>query len=258
MNEAAAKVFQLLVGSASGVIVELAVTAAAKAMWGKIKSFFRGNKAIPAALRMEVAETNPPDRIEAASLRKILSEIPGNDLSEWLTQVSPVGSQQINITGPITHGSVGAVTGGSVTINNNSLPPAPTFEDGKRLLQQRNYEAANEVFAQVSKQANASAEIFYYAAISLLRGKSAFVTLRLEIDKIENYIKAALMIEPRGIYFYFQAYIKYDYFERKCFNTSPTWRQALSDAKRAGLLPLDVQRFYQLLKVPCPSCLQIQ
>ena len=44
-----------------------------------------------------------------------------------------------------------------------------------------------------------NSETFFYAAICLLKGKKAFLAQRPEIDKIEEYIKAALMIESRGI-----------------------------------------------------------
>ena len=58
-------------------------------------------------------------------------------------------------------------------------------------------------------------DVFFYAAVSLLKGQKAFVAPRAAIDKCLEYLNAALMIEPKGIYQYFLAYIKYDYFSRK-------------------------------------------
>ena len=98
-------------------------------------------------------------------------------------------------------------------------------------------------------------EIYFYTAICLLGGKKAFLAQRPEIDKIEEYINAAMMIEPKGIYHYFQAYVKYDYFSRKFFNTSPTYQEALANAKAAGLSPADVDQFYGILGVERPSVL---
>ena len=101
-----------------------------------------------------------------------------------------------------------------------------------------------------------NSETLFYAAICLLKGKKAFLAQRPEINKIEEYINAALMIEPnKGIYHYFWAYIKYDYFERKSLNTTPTWREALAKAKASGLSPTDVEQLYGILGVPRPEVL---
>jgi len=98
-------------------------------------------------------------------------------------------------------------------------------------------------------------ETFFYAAICVLGGKKAFLMQRPEIDKIEEYINAALAIEPRGIFHYFLAYIKYDYFERKYFNTSPNYQQALTNANGAGVSPYDIEQLYGILGVSRPDVL---
>ena len=77
--------------------------------------------------------------------------------------------------------------------------------------------------------------------------------MRPEIDKIEEYINAALMIEPRGIYYYFLAYIKYDYFNRKFFKTSPTYQEALVMAEQAGYSPFDAEQLFAILGVERPA-----
>lgn len=100
-----------------------------------------------------------------------------------------------------------------------------------------------------------NSEISFYAAVCLLQGKKPFLHLRPQIDRIEEHIAAAMMIEPKGIYQYLLAYVKYDYFERKHLNTSPTWREALASAQEAGLSLSDVDRLYELLGVERPSCL---
>ena len=98
-----------------------------------------------------------------------------------------------------------------------------------------------------------NSEMFFYAAICLLGGKKAFLVQRPVIDKIEEYINAALSIEPRGIYHYFLAYIKYDYFKRKFFKTSPTFEEALKNANNAGVSPYDIEQLYGILGVPRPE-----
>ena len=98
-------------------------------------------------------------------------------------------------------------------------------------------------------------ETFFYAAVCLLGGKKAFLAQRPAIDKMQEYINAALMIEPtRGIFHYLLAYIKYDYFERKYLNTSPNWREALDAMSNAGEPPsvTDIGELFGILGVECP------
>ena len=98
-----------------------------------------------------------------------------------------------------------------------------------------------------------NADAYYYAAISLLKGKRAFLASRETINKIIEYIDAANMIEPKGIFYYFLAYIKCDYFERKCLNSSPSYRECISNAVNIGLSNADVIDMYNLLGVERPA-----
>lgn len=114
------------------------------------------------------------------------------------------------------------------------------------------YDKALPAFENAMEDNFDNSETFFYAAICLLRGKKAFLAMRPEIDKIEEYINAALMIEPRGIYYYFLAYIKYDYFNRKFFKTSPTYQEALAMANQAGYSPFDSEQLFAILGVDKP------
>jgi len=117
------------------------------------------------------------------------------------------------------------------------------------------YDKALGAFEKAMEDNFDNSETFFYAAICLLGGKKAFLVLRPEIDKIEEYINSALAIEPRGIYHYFLAYIKYDYFERKFFKTSPTYKEALKNANDAGVSSFDIEQFFGILSVSRPEVL---
>ena len=117
------------------------------------------------------------------------------------------------------------------------------------------YDKALEAFEKAIEGNFDNSETYINAAICLLGGKKAFMAQRPEINKIEEYIHAALAIEPRGIYHYFLAYIKYDYFKRKFFKTSPTYEEALKNAYNAGVSPLDIEQFYGTLGVVRPEVL---
>ena len=117
------------------------------------------------------------------------------------------------------------------------------------------YDRALPAFEKAMEDNFDNSETFFYAAICLLKGKKAFLAPRTDIDKIQEYIEAALMIEPRGIYYYFLAYIKYDYFSRKFFNTSPTYQEALTLAQQAGVSEFDIEQLFLILNVDKPDCL---
>lgn len=117
------------------------------------------------------------------------------------------------------------------------------------------YDKALAAFEKAIEDNFDNSETFFYAAVCLLGGKKAFLAQRPVIDKIEEYINAALMIEPKGIYYYFWAYIKFDYFNRKSFNTSPTYQEALEKANGAGVSPHDIEQLYGILGVPRPEAL---
>jgi len=122
-------------------------------------------------------------------------------------------------------------------------------------LKLKMYDKALEAFQKAIEDNFDNSETFFYAAICLLKGQKAFLAQRPTIDKIEEYINAANMIEPKGIYYYFLAYIKYDYFHRKFFNTKPTYQEAYAQALQNGLSPFDVEQLYAIIGVSKPDCL---
>ena len=117
------------------------------------------------------------------------------------------------------------------------------------------YDKALPAFEKAMEDNFDNSETFFYAAICLLQGKKAFLHQRPTIEKITEYINAALMIEPKGVYYYFLAYIKYDYFDRKFLKTSPTYQEALAMANDAGVSPYDIEQLYAILGVDRPATL---
>jgi len=126
---------------------------------------------------------------------------------------------------------------------------------GMCYLKMKLYDKALSAFEKAIEDNFDNSETYFYAAVCLLGGKKAFLAARNIIDKVEEYLNAALLIEPRAIYFYFRAYIKYDYFSRKCFNTSPTYQEALASATNAGVSSIDIDQLYKVLAVQRPETL---
>lgn len=115
------------------------------------------------------------------------------------------------------------------------------------------YDNALPAFIKAMEDNFDNSETFFYAAICLLQGKKAFLHQRPTINKILEYINAAIMIEPRGIYYYFLAYIKYDYFKRKFLNVSPNFMDELKRARAIGYSEHDTQQLFAILGVEKPA-----
>lgn len=117
------------------------------------------------------------------------------------------------------------------------------------------YDKALEYFEKAVEDNFDDSEVYFYAAICCLGGKKAFLNQRPSIDKCLEYINAAIMIEPKGIYYYFMAYIKYDYFERKFFKTAPNYYECLSNSQIVGCSEFDKKQLFDILGVIKPDCL---
>ena len=74
------------------------------------------------------------------------------------------------------------------------------------------YDKATEAFDKAMDNNLDNPDVFFSAAVALLKGKRAYFAPRAAVDKCMEYINAAMTISPKGIYQYFLAYIKYDYF----------------------------------------------
>ena len=122
-------------------------------------------------------------------------------------------------------------------------------------LKLKMYDKALPCFEKAMEDNFDNSEVFFYAAVALLQGKKAFLTQRAVIDKIEEYIQAAIMIEPKGIYYYFWAYIRQDHHYRKGYMMNPNYKQLYAQAQQAGLSRTDVAALYSILGVTRPECL---
>lgn len=115
------------------------------------------------------------------------------------------------------------------------------------------HEQALAAFEQAMRCGFDDPETYLYAAVCLLKGRKAFLTPRREVEAAIGYLNAANLIEPRGITWYFLAYLRYDYFERKYLNTRPDYRECLRQARAYGVSPADIQALFSLLNVPAPT-----
>ena len=124
-----------------------------------------------------------------------------------------------------------------------------------RMLKSQSFAAAQSYFEKALASGANDPDIHYYKAICLLGGKKAYLQQRPTIDAVMKSINTAIALKPKGIYYYFMAYIKYDYFERKYLNINPNYRMTLQMAVIKGVTIAEINELYSIMGVPRPSCL---
>lgn len=124
-------------------------------------------------------------------------------------------------------------------------------------LKLKQYKMAGNYFQKAMEDNFDDSENYFYAAVCLLEGKKAFLTTRAVINQIETFINDALSIENKGVYYYFWAYIKFDYYQRKRFGTNPNYIECINNAIQCGLSREDAYQLFEILGVAMPQELSI-
>lgn len=117
------------------------------------------------------------------------------------------------------------------------------------------FKDANESFVKCLQLDPTNSELYYYAALSLLDGKKAFLNSRKTIDEILGLMDAAITLENKGIYYYFISYIKYDFFFRKHLRIEPDYRDTFVFSQEVGVSENDIFEMYEILKIDRPDSL---
>lgn len=124
-------------------------------------------------------------------------------------------------------------------------------------LKLKQYDKAKEYFEKAIADDFNEPENYFYAAVSALKGKKAFIASRNDIDQIETLLRdGAISIAPQGIYYFFWAYIRYDYHHRKCYRVTPDYSELLKQAHLLGTSEADIYQLFDILNVECPQALK--
>lgn len=118
------------------------------------------------------------------------------------------------------------------------------------------YEQSIEALRKAQIYNAENSEFFFYEAVAMLKGKKAFLTPRDIIKRAVECLEAAIMLEPKGIYYYYyyyMAYLRYDYYFRKHLNIFPNYMEELSTARSVGVSEYDINQLYEILKVKRPD-----
>ena len=139
--------------------------------------------------------------------------------------------------------------------NNQSAPIQKSL--AMCFLKLKLYPKALEHFEKAIGEDFADSDNYFYAAVCKLGGQVPFVLRRDKINEIEGYIQAAILVAPSALLYYFWAYIRYDYFERKSFLIDPGYAQLLDAARQLGLTPGDARLLFSVLEKEIPEALYI-
>ncbi|MBQ2999757.1 MAG: hypothetical protein IJD64_04780 [Clostridia bacterium] len=115
------------------------------------------------------------------------------------------------------------------------------------------YDKAYEAFDKAISAYTENPEVYFMAAVCALGGKKAFLAGKANVDKAISMLKIAIDIEPRGIFYYFDAYLRFDFYKRKALNIRPAYTDSLMLANRLGYSHADVQTLFELLGVEAPA-----
>lgn len=119
---------------------------------------------------------------------------------------------------------------------------------GISFLTQGIYDKAREKLDKAIDLGFDDSEIYYYAALATLGGKKPNSLSKQMVEKAKSYVNAAISLDPRGAYWYFLAYLNYDYYTRKHLRTSPDYLECLNSAvSMGGLSEADRQMMFEMV-----------
>ena len=124
---------------------------------------------------------------------------------------------------------------------------------GMCLLKLNMYDKAFEKLNLAIEEEMDNSETYFWAAVALLKGKRPFITPKSVIDQAIEYTTTATMVENRGLYYFYLAYLKFDYYAMKKLNITPNYYEELENAKLNGVSVEDIRMLGEILKVEFPK-----
>lgn len=139
--------------------------------------------------------------------------------------------------------------------NLSAAPDEPGMNSsaGMCWLEMGLYDQAENAFRRAIEKNYDNSETYFYAAVCLLHGESPFVRSKREVDQALGYMQGAVSLEGRGIYYYFMAYLVYEFYTRKMLRSHVSWQAYLEEAQRAGVSYEDLNDLHELLHTRIPD-----
>ena len=115
------------------------------------------------------------------------------------------------------------------------------------------YDKALVFFEKAMAYGSGNPETYFLASVAMLKGKKPFLHPMALIKKALEYLNAAEMLEPRSDFSLLTAFIKYDFFHRKCLHIEPSWQCELQKAVDLGVSYESALDLFDLLKSDIPD-----
>ncbi len=158
---------------------------------------------------------------------------------------------------PLTVTSFTSVDEMQSPLAGTSSSGGPVLGSALSALKLHQYERALPLFEQAMAHNPNNSEAAFYYAVCLLKGKKAFLASMPAVKKAIECLESAVRIDPRGIYYYFLAYIKQDFYARKHLRISPDYQEELMKAVKNHVTKTDIKILFDFLGVQIPAELQI-
>ena len=120
-------------------------------------------------------------------------------------------------------------------------------------LSSGSYNVAQTFFKQLIDQNYAVGDVYYYYCLALLNGKRPFLHMRSTVDQIIQYLDFALALETKGVYYYLEALMVYDYYKLKSLRYDKQYTELLQMASYFGVSSSDTDEIYNVIKMNKPT-----
>jgi len=163
------------------------------------------------------------------------------------------GGERSAWVGRDNHGFIVAGDGNEIHVAESRLAISRRqFDEGIRHLSIGSHATALQNFRAAIAGGTGTPDAYFLCAVATLNGRKAFKASLRDIRETENLVGTALSLEERGIFHYFLAYVRYDYYERKSFRAPMPWLHSLQCAWSAGVSANEIRKLFGYLAVENP------
>lgn len=120
------------------------------------------------------------------------------------------------------------------------------------------YEQAYEMFEKAIRKNFDRSETYFLAAAALMNGKNPFKMLKKDVDRAITLMTDAVSIENAPVYYYFLAYLTYDFYGRKYLRSKIPWQEYMQKAVESGINEGEIAELHSFLHTEQPNALKIR
>lgn len=124
------------------------------------------------------------------------------------------------------------------------------FSMGICYLKLKLYDYAIKSFEKAINCMPENADVYYYAAISLFKGKRPFLTLLSNVKKAIEYVEAALSLSEEGRYYYLMYVIQKDFFDKKRLKNNYNSDELLINSQEKNITQDEIDSLFELISIP--------